>query len=356
MVRHPRSPACCAARCRGEELTRITAGVANSPTRLDPGAGTRSSPTDQHQHEDWGVATKSSQPAVHVSVIIPVRDDEERLARCLDCLHRQTLDMSHAEVLVVDNGSRQAPVDLVRRFPGTRLLQQPVPGAYAARNAGLSAAKGDIIAFTDADCLPSPTWLSAGVAAINADPSVGLVAGRVVTTLSQNGRRSPVELYELLHAFPQQRYIEQFHFGATANVFTRRDVVEAVGSFNETLLSGGDKEWGQRVNAAGFSLVYAAGAVVRHPARSSWGDFRVKLDRVFAGEVSARSQRGDPVEELVRLSPRSLVPPLRSIAAHWGDPRLRTRSEKLLYAVGACVARWSGVAAGVRARRSTYEV
>ena len=263
--------------------------------------------------------------------------------------------MSHAEILVVDNGSRRTPTDLIRRFPRTRLLQQPVVGAYAARNAGLSAAKGDIIAFTDADCLPTPTWLSAGVTALSADPGIGLVAGSVVTTLSRHGRRSPVELYELLHAFPQQRYVEQLHFGATANVFTRRDVVETVGNFDETLLSGGDKEWGQRVSAAGFSTVYAPDAVVRHPARTSWGDYRVKLDRVFAGEISARNHRGESSAELVRLTPRSLLPPLRSIAAHWSDPRLHTRSERMLYAVGACLAKWSGVAAGARARRSTRE-
>jgi glycosyltransferase involved in cell wall biosynthesis len=284
-----------------------------------------------------------------------VRDDEERLARCLECLTRQTFDMSHAEILVVDNGSRRSPVQLMRRFPRARLVMQPVAGAYAARNAGLAAATGDIIAFTDADCLPTPTWLSAGVAAVGADATIGLVGGHVATTLSRDGRRSPVELYELLHAFPQQRYIEQLHFGATANVFTRRDVIESVGTFNEALRSGGDKEWGQRVFAAGFSLVYAADAVVRHPARSSWREYRAKLDRVFAGEVEARGRRGDPVDDLVRPSPRSLAPPLRSIAAHWSDPRLRSRSERLLYAFGACVARWSGVAAQVRARRRAHE-
>lgn len=264
--------------------------------------------------------------------------------------------MSHAEILVVDNNSRRPPVELVRQFAGTQLLQQPVAGAYAARNAGLSAAKGDVIAFTDADCLPTPTWLSAGVAAVSADAGIGLVAGQVETTLSQKGRRRPVELYELLHAFPQQRYVEHLHFGATANVFTRRDVVDAVGTFNAALSSGGDKEWGQRVHAAGFALVYAADAVVRHPARSSWGEYRAKLDRVFAGEASARGQRGDPWDELGRSSLRSLLPPLRSIAAHWSDPRLHTRSERVLYAVGACVARWSGVAAGARARRRAHEV
>jgi glycosyltransferase involved in cell wall biosynthesis len=285
-----------------------------------------------------------------------VRDDEERLARCLDCLTTQTFDMSHAEILVVDNDSRRPPVELVRQFPGARLLKQPVVGAYAARNAGLSAAKGEVIAFTDADCLPTPTWLSAGVAAVRADGGIGLVAGQVATTLSQNGRRRPVELYELLHAFPQQRYIEQLHFGATANVFTRRDVIDTVGTFNEALRSGGDKEWGQRVHAAGFALAYAPDAVVRHPARSSWGEYRAKLDRVFAGEVCARGQRGDSWDELGRPSLRSLLPPLRSIAAHWSDPRLHTRSERVLYAVGACVARWSGVAAGARARRRAHEV
>ena len=259
--------------------------------------------------------------------------------------------MSTVEVIVVDNGSVHPPVDVVRAAPGARLLLEPSAGSYAARNAGLAASQGEIIAFTDADCIPSRSWLTAGVRVLDDDPQVGLVAGLIQTVASDRGGTRSLELFEMVHAFPQQRYVEQLDFGATANVLTRRRVVDAVGPFDEQLLSGGDKKWGRQVAAAGFRLVYAPDAVVQHPARSSWAQYRAKLDRVYDGEIAARRRRGEGVGTVGRLRWLSLAPPVRSIVRHWPDPRLQTLSDKARYAVGASVARWLGVTAGLRARR-----
>ena len=84
-----------------------------------------------------------------ISVVVPVFNDEARLAGCLDALAMQTWPASHREVIVVDNGS-VPPVAL--RAGAARVIVERRPGSYAARNAGVAAAAGEILAFTDADC------------------------------------------------------------------------------------------------------------------------------------------------------------------------------------------------------------
>ncbi|MEM8761253.1 MAG: glycosyltransferase family A protein, partial [Pseudomonadota bacterium] len=103
-----------------------------------------------------------------ISVIIPVFNDAGGLARCLDALARQT-DAAPFEVIVVDNGS-DPPLDpaTLPALPSLRLIRETAPGSYAARNAGIAAARAAILAFTDADCRPRPDWLAAGHAAIDA--------------------------------------------------------------------------------------------------------------------------------------------------------------------------------------------
>src|SRR5687767_14260928 len=104
------------------------------------------------------LAPDSSQPSV--SVIIPVYNDTERLLRCLEALEAQTYPRNRFEVIVVDNGSDVPVADTLNRHAGCAILvTEPRPGGFVARNAGIERASGEILAFTDADCLPAASWL-----------------------------------------------------------------------------------------------------------------------------------------------------------------------------------------------------
>jgi len=96
---------------------------------------------------------------VQVSVIVPMYNAERTLAACLDGLAAQDHPRGEHEILLVDNGSTDASASIARRHPGVTLLSEPRPGAYAARNHGLRRAQGDVIAFTDPDCVPHPSWI-----------------------------------------------------------------------------------------------------------------------------------------------------------------------------------------------------
>lgn len=265
------------------------------------------------------VATSpSSSAAVDVSVIIPVLDQPQELARCLAALAGQTLARERFEVLVADNGSREAPP-----CAGATCIEVSTPGSYAARNAALAQARGRVLAFTDADCLPAPDWLERGLARVGAVRRCGLVAGRI-EVFTRAVRATPVELYELATAFPQRTYVRA-GYGATANVFVPREIFDAVGAFRADLESGGDLEWGQRVAATGRTIEYAGDVVVRHPARATWEALAAKKLRVIRGEWqrSCADPAGRRRWRLKRL--RDLVPPVGEILACLRLPRITRR-------------------------------
>jgi glycosyltransferase involved in cell wall biosynthesis len=220
-----------------------------------------------------------------VSVIIPVLNDAKRLRLCLQALEQQTYPTSRYEIIVVDNGS-DATEDIagvVASFERSIAAYETYPSSFAARNRGISLATGEIIAFTDADCLPAPNWLESGVRKLLDVPNCGMVGGRVDIFFNHPDRATPVELYESITAFPQQELVERHQYAATANVFTFKQVVEQVGLFEPDLKSSGDIEWGQRIAAHGYQLVYADEARVSHPARYSWSQLFKRTVRLAGG-------------------------------------------------------------------------
>jgi hypothetical protein len=121
-----------------------------------------------------GPPTAPSGSPLTVSVVIPVKDDAVALERCLNLLARQTV--APLEVVVVDNGSRDASAEVARRH-GARVVTEPMPGIPAAASTGYDAARGDLIARCDADSLPEADWLARIVAAMAAEPFTDALTG-----------------------------------------------------------------------------------------------------------------------------------------------------------------------------------
>ncbi|MGB1586991.1 MAG: glycosyltransferase [Thermoplasmatota archaeon] len=212
-----------------------------------------------------------------LSVIIPVFEDDGRLAVCLRALEQQTLPQEDFEVIVVDNGSRTPPP-----IPGhVRLIHETTPGSYAARNAGIAAATTSRLIFTDADCVPEPGWLAALDQALDDTPRA---TGPV--PLFIEGRRSAAAIYDCLFAFTQEAN-HAAGFGITANLAVRREVFDDVGMFSP-VASIGDREFGQRAQAAGHEIAWAPDAIVLHPARQQLGPLLRKMRRLEGGEADTR--------------------------------------------------------------------
>lgn len=268
-----------------------------------------------------------------VSVIIPVFNDAERLKICLNALAKQTYPDSHYEVIVSDNGSDDAAQvkAVVGNFQFATYTQELTPGSYAARNKALSLAKGDAIAFTDSDCIPNPDWLEQGIYHLSHTPNCGEVVGKVTLFFRDPQKPTPVELYESVTAFQQEDYLRKFHGGATANVFTRHQVVKKVGGFNEQLKSNGDLEWGRRVFEAGYEQIYAPDVEVKHPARYAWKQLNQRTIRLAGGvydlHVRPKGSFFARQKMLARLLWEDLIPPVNftintfknSQLKHWRD-------------------------------------
>jgi glycosyltransferase involved in cell wall biosynthesis len=232
-------------------------------------------------------------PLPFVSVIVPVFNQAIGLQKCLESLEHQTYPRHLYEVIVVDNGSDpdQDIAGVVKLFTQAVLAQEPQPGSYAARNRGISLAKGSVVAFTDADCIPAIDWIEQGVTALQRVDNCGLVAGQIQTTFQNNDRPNAIELYESLwYPLPQQEFVETHHFGATANVFTRAEVLQQVGVFDSALKSNGDREWGQRVYAAGYAQYYADNVCVSHPARHSLDQLYSRARRIMGGRYDLQQK------------------------------------------------------------------
>ena len=287
-----------------------------------------------------------------VSVIVPVFNDADRLRLCLQALAVQSYQQDEQkneqknggysckhkgyEVIVVNNASDESEgiPAIVAEFPFASVYAyEQEAGSYAARNCGLGLAKGSVLAFTDADCIPAADWLEKGVAHLMSIDNCGLVAGRI-KLFFRGAKANSVELYESLTAFPQQRLLSQYQGAATANVFTFKSVVDAVGPFNASLLSQGDLEWGQRVFAAGYRQFYAEDACVDHPARYTFEQLRRRTVRLAGGAFGRliRPEYGILRRNFTfaKLLIEDLMPPVNFAIGAIKDERLSGYRQKLL--------------------------
>jgi len=225
----------------------------------------------------------------YVSVIVPVYNDQTGIDACLVGLGSQTLPKDRYEVIVVDNNS-VPPIRIDPIFSDfARLSIERTPGAYVARNAGIKISRGTILAFTDADCTPDPNWLEAGVRALNRGKGNYIIGGEVAFLPSKIP--TAVEHYQALTGFQQRENIEHLKFSATANTYITRDQIMRIGFFDQTLLSGGDREWAWRAKSAGLAIKYASDVIVHTIPRRSLSSAIRQARRVAGGRYALHHMR-----------------------------------------------------------------
>jgi GT2 family glycosyltransferase len=258
-----------------------------------------------------------------ISVVIPHYNDLDRLRLCLDRLAAQSWPRARMEVVVADNNSR-CGIDAVRAAaPEAIVVPAPIQGAGPARNAGAAASHGEILAFTDSDCVPEPDWLREGVAALARFDFVG---GQVVTLAADPTHPSPVEAFEMVFNFNFRRYIEEVGFTGTGNLFVPRDTFARVGPFRTGVSE--DVEWCFRARSLGLRIGYAERAVVGHPARQTWAELRGRWVRMLSEHyhLSLTRRFGRETFVLKALAmPLSVLPHAVKVLASDRLPDVRAR-------------------------------
>jgi cellulose synthase/poly-beta-1,6-N-acetylglucosamine synthase-like glycosyltransferase len=222
-----------------------------------------------------------------VTIIIPAYKDWKRLRLCLDALEQQTYPRENFEIIVVNNDPGESIPAGFRFSENLIIIDEVKPGSYAARNSALKIAKGDIIGFTDSDCIPDKNWIKNAVLFLNENKSFSRVAGPVQIILKSK-RPTIIEKYNQLFAFPQIWLINNGGGSVTANLFVYKSVFNEIGGFDESLMSMGDKHWGMKAEAAGFKIAYVENVSVLHPPRNL--SELIKKEKRHGGAVKIRTE------------------------------------------------------------------
>ena len=170
-----------------------------------------------------------------VSIIIPTYNDWYRLSLCLGSLQVQSYKQESFEIIVANNNAND-PIPSNFAIPSNCIIiTEPKPGSYAARNSAINLAKGSIIGFTDSDCIADADWITNAVSIFNCNSEVDRIGGKI-DIFYQKNRPSKIELHDRIFAFRQEGYVNG-GYAVTGNMFTRKDVFEKVGRFNDKIMS-----------------------------------------------------------------------------------------------------------------------
>jgi glycosyltransferase involved in cell wall biosynthesis len=215
-----------------------------------------------------------------VSVVIPVYNEEKEIAELLDSLLALNWPSDRLEILCVDNNSADKSLEILRSYPAITVLQEATPGPYVARNTAIRHAKGEFIAFTDADCQVSPNWLLELWQAFDS-AQVGVVGG----TLTPRAISNSIDYFEgCVLKSPNHSHgsARTQPYVVTANVMYRKAIFDELGLFDDQNFSGPDVEMSWRVIQSGrytLKICEENQAVVQHRYRTQFKDFTYVLER-----------------------------------------------------------------------------
>jgi glycosyltransferase involved in cell wall biosynthesis len=191
-----------------------------------------------------------------ISVIIPAFNEEANIAKTLQAIEHQTLPKDRFEVIVVDNGSTDSTVAIASRFKTSFSLQVVTKTGVkisAVRNYGASFAKGDILAFLDADCLTSPTWL---------EKSLSIADENAIWGAHYLVQQDATWVGKVWFDYQATEQEGPASFIPGSNLFIYRDAFQKIGGFGESLETSEDVELSLRARSHGMqTLAYPALAV-----------------------------------------------------------------------------------------------
>jgi len=260
-----------------------------------------------------------------VSIVVPAFNAAGRIGCCLKALCAEAKPWN-AEILVVNDGSSDNTAEIVRRYPKVRLIHQANAGPAAARNRGAFAAKGDIVVFTDDDCVPTKGWLDAMLKPFD-DPEV--VAAKGVYRTKQK---------ELVARFVQTEYEDRYRLMAAMDSIDFIDTYSAAYRRNRFLQMNGfdpgfplasaeDAELSYRMSTRGWKMKFAPDAAVYHSHPTTLSQYCRKKYKFACWRVLAlrrnpqKALKDSHTPQLMKLQllflPMLLVAGLIDFAERW---------------------------------------
>jgi len=226
-----------------------------------------------------------------VSIIIPTLNEEKNLPRVLESIKKVAYQPRKIELIVVDGGSKDKTQEIAKRF-GAKIYRNQLKIRGAGCKIGVEKAKGELIAFTDADCVVPVNWLKdllsplsnhkvAGVGGPNITPKddtqFAKAVGEVINLLTKPGSR---------YGFSANKITETYH-NPGCNVLYRKEPILKVGNFSPKLLTCEDEELDFRLLENGYKLLFTPKVIVDHYRRPTYKKIFIQAYRFAIGRAQA---------------------------------------------------------------------
>lgn len=200
-----------------------------------------------------------------ISVVVPAHNEQGFIEKCIASIKDADWPAECLEILVIDHRSTDATAEVARRA-GARVIRETGTSIGAVRNAGLKAARGEFVAYVDADCTVPRNWLSTAISILHSDPSIGAVGGPCLSP----DTGSWVERALACSSCPPG-IIRPAKELATSSFISRTHLLRELGMFNESLISGEDDEMSYRIRRRGLLLISASDChIVHHGYARTW--------------------------------------------------------------------------------------
>lgn len=214
-----------------------------------------------------------------ISVVVPVFNGEQVIGNCLAALLAQDYQ-GRKEIIVVDDGSTDGTAREIKKFK-VRLISQKHKAPAAARNLGIKQAKGDIILFTDSDCVPERNWIQEMTRPFRNKEIMGVQGAYKTHQKELMARFSQIEIED---RYDRMKRWDTVDFIGTYSAAYKKSVFQRFGGFDESfpMASGEDSELSFRLSKVGCKMIFNPQAIVYHNHPSTLTDYlRVKFWRAY---------------------------------------------------------------------------
>ncbi|MFW6030034.1 MAG: glycosyltransferase [Halanaerobiales bacterium] len=221
-----------------------------------------------------------------ISVIIPVYNSEQFLRELFNSIEEQTIEFHYFEIIFVDNMSTDQSPFLINEFinrneaiNASYYRYSEKASSYAARNYGVRKSAGDILAFTDSDCILHKDWINNIYNEFMGRDDL-IISGNIELFLDD--KKNIWENFDKIVHMRNDLRIKNKQI-ATANMAVRKKTFLKIGFFSE-VKSGGDFSWAEKAASLNIVIFYKQNIIVFHPSRKSYQEIRKKLNRLAYGE------------------------------------------------------------------------
>jgi cellulose synthase/poly-beta-1,6-N-acetylglucosamine synthase-like glycosyltransferase len=225
-----------------------------------------------------------------ISIVIPVKNGERCLSRCLESIKKQSYPQDRFEVIISDGMSMDNTVKIAHDH-GARIVKNSKITVGPGRNVGFKAAKGDIIVFSDDDCVMDKDWLSNCIKYFD-NEQVGGLSGPTITQNEGGPLGEAIGIiFELAASAGVSAHrgdrspVEEVQDIPGCNAFYRRDALEKVFPIDESLITAEDVEMNRLIRQAGFKLLYVPDVKLWHYRRQNIYGFFKQIYRFAVGRL-----------------------------------------------------------------------